>query len=140
MEKDNRMNPGERPKTYLTFQPTTVYPKKWRASMDNVGKGMKKLAKALNSIEGFEVLEAERKKDKWYIEFALDKWDDDAQKTLDVWKRFEKVCQIIETKEMEDYIDIRVLPMLNSYGELTYLFVGRNINPKYLAQSIGQEF
>jgi len=108
--------------------------------VDNVGKGMKKLAKALNRIEGFEVLEAERKKDTWYIEFALDKWDDEPQKTLDVWKRFEKVCQIIETKEMEDFIDIRVLPLLNSYGELTYLFVGRNIKPKYLARSIEQEF
>jgi len=108
--------------------------------MDNIGKGMKKLAKALDNIEGFEVLEAEKKKNKWYIEFALDTWSDDPQKTVDVWKRFERVCQIIETKEMEDYIDIRVLPLLNSYGELTYLFVGRNINPKYLALSIAEEF
>nr|WP_320160599.1 hypothetical protein [uncultured Methanoregula sp.] len=108
--------------------------------MENVGKGMKKLAKALNGVEGFEVLEAERKKNKWYVEVALDQWDDEPQKTVDVWKRFETVCRIIETKEMEDYIEIRILPMMNTFGELSFLFVGRNINPKYLAQSIAEEF
>ena len=96
---------------------------------------MKKLTDALNAIEGFEVVGAELMgKKMWHIDITLDQWDHDAERTMSVWKRFEKVCEDVE--DLGDKIVIQIIPTMIASGELTFSFIGNGITPTQFAKAI----